>query len=70
MRIKKVFMSAAVALFVQCLSAQQQTKSNYSTLLAESVIKNNPQVWTTDFQKTPKWGYVEGLVCLSLQQLS
>jgi len=70
MRIKKVFMSAAVALFVQCLSAQKQTKPNYSTLLAESVIKNNPQVWTTDFQKTPKWGYVEGLVCQSLQQLS
>jgi unsaturated rhamnogalacturonyl hydrolase len=41
----------------------------WSVRMAESVIKRNPSPGALDFRPRPRWGYVQGLVLLSLQQV-
>lgn len=38
--------------------------------MANSEMKRNPEAWMIDFRKTPKWGYTQGLVGSSYQQLT
>ncbi len=38
--------------------------------MANSDMKRNPEAWMIDFRETPKWGYTQGLVGISFQQLT
>lgn len=73
LKISKYFFGAISAVvltgFPIEIQAQNQ-KNSFAVQLAESVIKNNPNAWMTDFNDKPLWGYVQGLVCQSLQEVS
>ena len=57
-------------LFGTAVVLSQNQKKVFSVQLAESVMYNNAAAWMTDFNPKPVWGYVQGLVCLSLQEVS
>lgn len=37
--------------------------------LTRSEMRRNPQAWMLDFRQTPKWGYVQGLVCQAILEV-
>jgi unsaturated rhamnogalacturonyl hydrolase len=37
--------------------------------MTDSEMKRNPEAWTIDFVKTPRWNYTQGLVTLSVLEL-
>ncbi len=41
----------------------------YSTWMADSEIKRNPEGWTLDFNEKPKWEYTHGLIMTSMEKL-
>ncbi|ERM82760.1 hypothetical protein P872_04380 [Rhodonellum psychrophilum GCM71 = DSM 17998] len=41
-------------------------KPKYSSWMAQSEIKRNPEGWTLDFNEKPKWEYTHGLVMSSM----
>ncbi|MCW3787979.1 glycoside hydrolase family 88/105 protein [Plebeiibacterium sediminum] len=68
----RIIAGCLILLFVQCESGKKKEKSqiSYSVQLAEAVMQNNPKAWMTDFRSKPRWGYVEGLVCQALINVS
>ncbi|MBZ9630025.1 glycoside hydrolase family 88 protein [Salegentibacter sp. LM13S] len=55
-------------------SAQVETEDttetkDYSTWMADSEIKRNPEGWTLDFNEKPKWEYTHGLIMTSMEKL-
>ncbi|PKD16427.1 glycosyl hydrolase family 88 [Salegentibacter salinarum] len=55
-------------------SAQVETEDStetkeYSTWMADSEIKRNPEGWTLDFNEKPKWEYTHGLIMTSMEIL-
>ena len=42
-------------------------KKEYSIWMADSEIARNPEGWTIDFNKKPKWEYTHGLIMSSMQ---
>lgn len=55
-------------------SAQVETEDTsetkeYSTWMADSEIKRNPEGWTLDFNEKPKWEYTHGLIMTSMEKL-
>lgn len=46
---------------------RKETEENpWSIAMANSEIERNPSAWMIDFQKKPKWSYVNGLVTLAM----
>ena len=45
------------------------TPVTYSTWMADSEIKRNPEGWTLDFNQKPKWEYTHGLIMTSMEKL-
>ncbi|HSP82746.1 MAG TPA: glycoside hydrolase family 88 protein [Gillisia sp.] len=45
------------------------TAVTYSTWMADSEIKRNPEGWTLDFNQKPKWEYTHGLIMTSMEKL-
>ncbi|MBZ9730102.1 glycoside hydrolase family 88 protein [Salegentibacter sp. JZCK2] len=41
----------------------------YSTWMADSEIKRNPEGWSLDFNEKPKWEYSHGLIMTSMEKL-
>ncbi|WP_215223711.1 glycoside hydrolase family 88/105 protein [Echinicola shivajiensis] len=41
----------------------------YSTWMADSEIKRNPEGWTLDFNEKPKWEYTHGLIMTAMEQV-
>ncbi len=41
----------------------------WSERMALSIIKRNPEAWMTDFRKSPRWAYTNGLIMMSMQRL-
>ena len=69
-KLKRQILGRLTILALLCCSVivfGQNQKKPFSVQLAESVLYNNPDAWMTDFQQKPSWGYVQGLVSLSLQ---
>ena len=48
---------------------EENKKRLYSSWMADSEIKRNPEGWTLDFNQKPKWEYTHGLVMMSLFQV-
>ncbi|WP_258103444.1 glycoside hydrolase family 105 protein [Marinoscillum sp. MHG1-6] len=46
----------------QAQEVKEETRP-WSQRMADSEMKRNPSAWQIDFQKRPKWAYVNGLVC-------
>ena len=46
-----------------------KTAVTYSTWMADSEIKRNPEGWTLDFNQKPKWEYTHGLIMTSMEKL-
>lgn len=44
-------------------------RKKYSTWMADSEIKRNPEGWTLDFNEKPKWEYTHGLIMTSMEKL-
>ncbi|SFU15308.1 unsaturated rhamnogalacturonyl hydrolase [Algoriphagus locisalis] len=76
----KLFKYTSLALFSGALllscSAEKSTESaeveispkkDYSIWMADSEIARNPEGWTLDFNKKPKWEYTHGLIMSSMQ---
>ncbi|WP_200977347.1 glycoside hydrolase family 105 protein [Echinicola sp. 20G] len=80
---KKIF--PALLLIVALISCQskstnessdetENTEQNaftkeYSTWMADSEIKRNPEGWTLDFNEKPKWEYTHGLIMTAMEQV-
>lgn len=56
------------ALIASC-SQSKQSKKPASIGMADSEISRNPSAWMIDFQKKPKWAYVNGLVCQAMLEV-
>ncbi|MDP5169763.1 MAG: glycoside hydrolase family 88 protein [Bacteroidia bacterium] len=41
----------------------------WSQRMALSIMKRNPEAWTTDFRQTPQWTYTNGLIMMAMQRL-
>jgi unsaturated rhamnogalacturonyl hydrolase len=50
-------------------STTDNTPVKYSTWMADSEIKRNPEGWTLDFNQKPKWEYTHGLIMTSMEKL-
>ncbi|MDT0688902.1 glycoside hydrolase family 88 protein [Salegentibacter sp. F188] len=46
-----------------------EQEKNYSTWMADSEIKRNPEGWTLDFNEKPKWEYTHGLVMTAMEKV-
>lgn len=46
-----------------------ETNNLWSVRMAISEMKRNPEVWTVDFVKTPKWNYTQGLISYAFLEL-
>ncbi|HKJ40570.1 MAG TPA: glycoside hydrolase family 88 protein [Sunxiuqinia sp.] len=75
--MKKILFLSTLAFFlIQCNGTKksrnptESDQENYAVLMAESVMNNNPKAWMIDFNTRPRWGYVQGLVCKSLLEVS
>ena len=55
-----VYLLAATGVISAC---QEVEKKPWSEQMAQSEIRRNPSAWMVDFQQSPKWAYVNGLVC-------
>lgn len=49
--------------------AEAPEQQEYSAWMADSEIKRNPEGWTLDFNKKPKWEYTHGLVMTAMEKL-
>ncbi len=82
--LQKMFPVALVAVGLSVFSCggknsdQQETETTetkspaakkYSTWMADSEIKRNPEGWTLDFNEKPKWEYTHGLVMTSMEKV-
>tara|TARA_R110002020_G_scaffold445989_3_gene658117 strand:+ start:2046 stop:3269 length:1224 start_codon:yes stop_codon:yes gene_type:complete len=47
--------------------SEKVTDKPYSVWMADSEITRNPEGWTIDFNKKPKWEYTHGLIMSSMQ---
>lgn len=76
----RLFKYTSLALFIGALllgcTAGKSTESTevegsadkaYSIWMADSEIARNPEGWTIDFNKKPKWEYTHGLIMSSMQ---
>lgn len=43
--------------------------TSYAEKMATSEIKRNPEGWTLDFNKQPKWEYTHGLVMMAMERV-
>ncbi|WP_373497219.1 glycoside hydrolase family 105 protein [Aquiflexum sp.] len=62
------------AILFACNERGSQVKTDqeivsYSSWMADSEIKRNPEGWTLDFNEKPKWEYTHGLVMMSMFQV-
>lgn len=48
---------------------EEALSRRYSTWMADSEIKRNPEGWTLDFNKKPKWEYTHGLIMTAMEQV-
>ncbi|WZL89595.1 glycoside hydrolase family 88 protein [Salinimicrobium sp. 3283s] len=65
--------------FTSCKGTEEETAATeatpvkeehkYSTWMADSEIKRNPEGWTLDFNEKPKWEYTHGLIMTSMEKL-
>ena len=59
--------------FIFLLSdVKSKSKTDYkdwALKIAQTQIKHNPELWMSDFVKTPKWDYTQGLIAKSLMEL-
>lgn len=58
-------------LFVLCGTSQKTAdpSGTWSSRMADSVIRRNPEPWRIDFRKTPKWEYTQGLVLKAIYEV-
>lgn len=42
---------------------------SWAKKIADSEMKHNPELWMSDFVKTPKWDYTQGLVAKSMMEI-
>ncbi len=61
--MKKTLLTAILAVLVVLPAVGQRT---YYQRMADSEMKRSPEAWQLDFSTSPKFGYVQGLGCLSL----
>ena len=47
---------------LNCGSSIHKNNQSWSTRMADSEMKRNPEPWMIDFRQTPKWEYTQGLV--------
>ena len=52
-----------------CNPKHQKTGLPWSTRMADSEMKRNPEPWMIDFRETPKWEYTQGLVLKAILQV-
>lgn len=72
-----LFISSLI--FISCKAKTEETEIEskseanpeiqYSSWMADSEIKRNPEGWTLDFNEKPKWEYTHGLVMMSMFQV-
>lgn len=62
-----------VGLLLTCCTGKSSPENApvdpWSTRMAESVMKRNPEPWMIDFRETPKWEYTQGLVLKSILEV-
>lgn len=46
-----------------------EEKTPYSSWMADSEIKRNPEGWTLDFNEKPKWEYTHGLIMTAMEEV-
>ena len=46
-----------------------EDERKYSTWMADSEIKRNPEGWTLDFNEKPKWEYTHGLIMTAMEKV-
>jgi unsaturated rhamnogalacturonyl hydrolase len=54
---------------VSCDSFNRRKNLPWSSRMADSEIKRNPEPWMIDFRDTPKWEYTQGLVLKAILQV-
>ncbi|RAI92239.1 glycoside hydrolase family 88/105 protein [Algoriphagus yeomjeoni] len=52
---------------VESTEMESVSEKAYSIWMADSEIARNPEGWTLDFNKKPKWEYTHGLIMSSMQ---
>ena len=52
-----------------CNSSNQKKDLPWSTRMADSEMKRNPEPWMIDFREAPKWEYTQGLVLKAILQV-
>ncbi|WP_109742348.1 glycoside hydrolase family 88/105 protein [Arcicella aurantiaca] len=68
--MKTIFVKCSAIIVLICtLAFATKSKESWSVRMADSDILRNPEGWMLDFSKDPRWGYCNGLVCSSLEQL-
>jgi unsaturated rhamnogalacturonyl hydrolase len=65
--LSSLFLMMVITGSVSCQSIR--SANLWSVRMANSEMKRNPEAWTIDFVKTPRWNYTQGLVSLSLLEL-
>lgn len=79
---KSLFLCMLTGMLFSCKSSEEKHDSAakpeqeeftedkaYSTWMADSEIKRNPEGWTLDFNEKPKWEYTHGLIMTSMEKL-
>ncbi|WP_029036572.1 glycoside hydrolase family 88/105 protein [Salinimicrobium xinjiangense] len=74
----KIYLFSLVLAFSACKGTEEnklatttpvEEEQRYSTWMADSEIKRNPEGWTLDFNEKPKWEYTHGLIMTSMEAL-
>jgi unsaturated rhamnogalacturonyl hydrolase len=74
----KIYLFSLVLAFSACKGTEEnklattmpvEAEQRYSTWMADSEIKRNPEGWTLDFNEKPKWEYTHGLIMTSMEEL-
>lgn len=68
----KTFLAITIAALAITTADAKKNDSKYidwANKVAKSEMKHNPELWTADFLKKPKWDYTHGLVAQSMLQL-
>ena len=63
-----VAMTTIIFIF-SCNSLNQKKNLPWSTRMADSEMRRNPEPWMIDFRETPKWEYTQGLVLKAILQV-
>jgi unsaturated rhamnogalacturonyl hydrolase len=68
----KKLLFITLSFFILLPDVKSKSKTDYkdwALKIAQTQLKHNPELWMSDFVKTPKWDYTQGLIAKSLMEL-